>query len=640
MKSAWQANRRMNVPPASLAGRLGLPLPVFSPLWMAIFLILSCSHTVHGGETNAPSFVDLTNRAWTQYATNHWAEAEALFTSALELDSNSPETIHGLAKSLFRLKNYDQAITAYQRMLALNPNETNACLGVAASNYRLKNYEVSAQWYRKYIALAPHVAAGYYSLYLCLKWQNHFKEAEGPIQRAVSLIPTNANYQVQMGYCLMELRRYLEAIAPLDRALSLDPHNAEAAYLLGSCYYRQNAYPLAIKAFERVLSLNPTNAGTIYYLGLSYYNQKDFPQAAATLQKYVQRQPTNFDGYYWLGYSLARLHRHDEAANALQKALQIKPGDFEASLGCGLNLMLAGRYSEALTNLEMAHQVRATDQPVRIMLFGAYLLSAQYQEAYETAPAVCLLGGGLLLLGYFSGLAILLRFSFKVRPHPYPGLWFSLAWVTVFFDGQLACICLLGFLSLVHINETPLTGIILAGIPVLIAVPRGFARQPWGKPFAWPPLLGSKKMIWLALASLGLLSLVESGYGTLFTLVAHQPPPVQFALPFINFGFKASPLIAIVAIVVVAPMVEEILFRGLIYGALERWLPGSWVIVTSSLFFALAHFQGYYIIPLFCMGAILGWLRWKSGSLGLPMLVHGLNNGLALLFLKVFASSH
>jgi membrane protease YdiL (CAAX protease family) len=36
---------------------------------------------------------------------------------------------------------------------------------------------------------------------------------------------------------------------------------------------------------------------------------------------------------------------------------------------------------------------------------------------------------------------------------------------------------------------------------------------------------------------------------------------------------------------------------------------------------------------------VLGWARWKANSLGLPILIHVLNNGVALILLKFFEKS-
>ncbi|HUK82897.1 MAG TPA: CPBP family intramembrane glutamic endopeptidase [Verrucomicrobiae bacterium] len=110
----------------------------------------------------------------------------------------------------------------------------------------------------------------------------------------------------------------------------------------------------------------------------------------------------------------------------------------------------------------------------------------------------------------------------------------------------------------------------------------------------------------------------------------------QESIPIIEYGVSANPLATFISVVAVGPIVEEILFRGLIYGALEGRLGVAGSIFVTSVMFALVHLQVLHFIPIFLVGVVLGWARWKTGSLGLPMLVHVLNNGFALLLLRFF----
>jgi membrane protease YdiL (CAAX protease family) len=117
------------------------------------------------------------------------------------------------------------------------------------------------------------------------------------------------------------------------------------------------------------------------------------------------------------------------------------------------------------------------------------------------------------------------------------------------------------------------------------------------------------------------------------------PVTIQEAIPLVKYALIANPVAAFLSVVIVGPIVEEILFRGLIYGALEKRLRVSGAILVSSFLFALVHLQVVYFIPIFCLGLVLGWARWKANSLGLPILIHVLNNGVALLFLRFFEKS-
>jgi len=88
---------------------------------------------------------------------------------------------------------------------------------------------------------------------------------------------------------------------------------------------------------------------------------------------------------------------------------------------------------------------------------------------------------------------------------------------------------------------------------------------------------------------------------------------------------------SLLLLAVLAPIVEELVFRGLIYG----WIAGRWGtmagFIVSSLAFAAAHFEPAHIVLVLPLGLLFGWMRRRTDSL-LPSLVsHILNNGFALL---------
>jgi uncharacterized protein len=74
-------------------------------------------------------------------------------------------------------------------------------------------------------------------------------------------------------------------------------------------------------------------------------------------------------------------------------------------------------------------------------------------------------------------------------------------------------------------------------------------------------------------------------------------------------------------------VVEELFFRGLVFGWLSRAVgPGSAAFATASMF-AAVHTGGLASFPvLFLIGAGLAWMRWKSGSFAIPILLHFLHN--------------
>ncbi len=117
-------------------------------------------------------------------------------------------------------------------------------------------------------------------------------------------------------------------------------------------------------------------------------------------------------------------------------------------------------------------------------------------------------------------------------------------------------------------------------------------------------------------------------------------PPMHFVLLVLREA-KNVPLAAlqlVASAVVVAPLLEEVLFRGLLLTGLLRGLDSPWLAVAlSAALFGMVHLpQPQVVLPLATLGLLLGYLRARHGSLALCVLVHALFNArtmvLALLF--------
>lgn len=89
--------------------------------------------------------------------------------------------------------------------------------------------------------------------------------------------------------------------------------------------------------------------------------------------------------------------------------------------------------------------------------------------------------------------------------------------------------------------------------------------------------------------------------------------------------------VALLAGGVVAPLVEELFFRGFLFAGLrERYGFRRATIVSASLF-ALVHFTPGVLIPIFALGVFFCLLYSETGSLWPSVIMHGIMNTLALL---------
>tara|TARA_B100001996_G_scaffold178876_1_gene136546 strand:- start:1316 stop:2119 length:804 start_codon:yes stop_codon:yes gene_type:complete len=115
-----------------------------------------------------------------------------------------------------------------------------------------------------------------------------------------------------------------------------------------------------------------------------------------------------------------------------------------------------------------------------------------------------------------------------------------------------------------------------------------------------------------------------------------------FPIPdsFLNLDSLLSPnnpfslILVFLTVVVVAPIGEEMVFRGFLQSFLETsWKDITRAILVSSLFFTLIHFNPYWAIQIYLMGLILGYLSWLTKSIYPSILLHMSINGTSMLFI-------
>lgn len=121
--------------------------------------------------------------------------------------------------------------------------------------------------------------------------------------------------------------------------------------------------------------------------------------------------------------------------------------------------------------------------------------------------------------------------------------------------------------------------------------------------------------------------------------------PDQIAVKFLKSTF-ANPLhftLAILSIIVLAPLIEETLFRGFLQTYIRKHLGAKQAILITSVCFSLFHYaagQGLgnipIIISLFILSCFLGFLYEKRRSLLSPMVLHASFNFFSVINLYLF----
>jgi membrane protease YdiL (CAAX protease family) len=197
--------------------------------------------------------------------------------------------------------------------------------------------------------------------------------------------------------------------------------------------------------------------------------------------------------------------------------------------------------------------------------------------------------------------------------------------------GVVAVTFLLGA-GFMHWLEHARTAEILANLIGLIGLPilylRAHAVEVGPTLRVHVPTPG--QIAWLAMASITLLPpLLVIGEWSQRIL---PPPPEYFeALQEILPHSAAQWIVTLVSVAVIAPLGEELVFRGIVQQAARRAAGGRTAAILAGLLFAVWHGQSWNLATLLVLGIFVGLVFETTGSMIACVVVHGAYNVCVLL---------
>jgi len=209
-----------------------------------------------------------------------------------------------------------------------------------------------------------------------------------------------------------------------------------------------------------------------------------------------------------------------------------------------------------------------------------------------------------------------------------PRLWQAFAWAAFFMESQfVALLAIFLFGKSLSANLIFTAIVVLSAFPLVISSLGKTRRQIWR-----PSLADWKTLLLFAIGGYVGFMVVVIGYEQIYRAVTGASLPSQPTLMLISKAKDASAWAAYASIAIALPVAEEVLFRGYFFDALRKRFSGIFVVVATAFGFSIFHCEGFYILPLFVFGLVLGMLKLRTNSLFPGVAVHVLNNALMLAF--------
>jgi len=384
----------------------------------------------------------------------------------------------------------------------------------------------------------------------------------------------------------------------------------------------------AVAAWERRTLVARPNHAAAYRLGVIYGHRGYYEHSSDMFALAASLDEGSSEYYYALAEAYA-------SADPDEDVLREKLGVIAERRGWLTDLVLEDVYTR-MGREEHARRV-AERREARSIRFAAGL------------GGVALLSGALLLIGVVAILVLLLRRGLTV-PEPVARLPFIVPWTIIDAAESVAvllCAMLVGgLLTSLTIDHLPrpeqwplgrplvlgIQYLLVSGITIAVVIYR--VKQRGARPLK---LLGMRFRGALRLVGTGVV-----GYAVFLTvmmvvalvtglLVGEGLPLAQTTEDMISAAEGPAEIFAyFVLFCIAAPIVEELMFRGYVYGGLRRVLPSRYAIPAGAAVFAAVHLNAEAFLVIGLIGVTLCYLYERSRSLLPGMIAHGVHNGLVM----------
>lgn len=154
--------------------------------------------------------------------------------------------------------------------------------------------------------------------------------------------------------------------------------------------------------------------------------------------------------------------------------------------------------------------------------------------------------------------------------------------------------------------------------------PKRPTAADWGAGVAWG--VGAFVVIQLGFGAL---------IGALIEVLGREVPAVQESVQEAVRAGGTTPILITLGVVVLGPLSEEILYRGVLYQALAKHLPGWPAIGLSALAFGLTHVEPLVVVLTFPLGMLLAWLVRRRGTIVTAVVAHSVFNLIGAVLIRV-----
>ncbi len=357
------------------------------------------------------------------------AEAEQTIKEGIAVAPDSAVGYYHLARVGVESKQFDSAITHFERAIAINPSFEPAYLALGTLHEARQEREKAVAVYRRYLeGINPRNREIRQHLVQLLISGKEYQAALTELEQMLAETPDDLDAQLRVSLMYGELKEYPKAIERLQQILAVRPAELKVRDYLGYLFEENKQQENALEAYESNLKLEPAyyeghlHAGVLLYrlkrmpesiahlreatklnpkqpeshvvLGLAYLQSDQFEMASQAFEEGIRFNPTNADLHFNLGTVYDKLNRFDDVVRVMETALKLDPHHADALNYLGYSYADRGiKVEEALSLTKQAVALKPDNGYYVDSLGWAFYKMGRLDEALaEIKRAVALVG--------------------------------------------------------------------------------------------------------------------------------------------------------------------------------------------------------------------------------------------------------
>lgn len=268
--------------------------------------------------------------ARTFFGLGKFKESERLFNELIDANPFSKRYWNDLASAQFMNEDYSGAIQSSEFAIAIDPEDPEGIVAKANGLFRLNNYEEALSYYQRYSEMEPDDELALLNAGSCLINLGRFKEAEEVLRLAEEKTPEDSAYLCdvyqELAFALSEDGQTEEALRYMNKTDELDCDHVQMKVIKGHILVAAGRMKEAGNHFGQALKESDNSPRTLMRIIVSFYDNRFIEGAYKLFRMFFRNVPDDFDeGYAYMALCCYDLKKYDEFLDYLKTACERNP---------------------------------------------------------------------------------------------------------------------------------------------------------------------------------------------------------------------------------------------------------------------------------------------------------------------------